>query len=304
MSLSRLPVALFMCGFLLESMGETPKLSNYSKWTSLGYTNVTQIKGLATLQGNLALLCDGPSRSNDAMSDYPGCRAVIVGADGGILSTIKTDLLAAQKLPDHRMVFLGKDLSLTLRESSGVEHLIASSAADPRVSEDGSQVLYTQFAGHVTQQQPGLEGKILSQNLTNGSLRPITDDVFASSPFAVPGSKDVLFLSGRTGLASIWVASPGKPDRQITNLGKTKVDKDFIPVFGRELLWLPGSRKAVFTATYGSHTLWLLDIDNGKARKIGPGRLPTLLDGHTIMASIDTPAAASNIVTYSLEVNP
>lgn len=137
-------------------------------------------------------------------------------------------------------------------------------------------------------------------------MRTVTEDPLGSSPFPVPGSEDVLFLSARTGLASIWLASPGKPDRQITNIGKTNIDKSFVPVFGRELVWLPDShtRKAVFTASYGKHALWLLDIDSGKAIRLGPGRLPTLKKKDTVQAVNDNTSSLSVIVEYSCGGRP
>jgi hypothetical protein len=80
----------------------------------------------------------------------------------------------------------------------------------------------------------------------------------------------VLFVSGRTGVASLWLARPGQPARQLTNVGAREVGPGFVPVPGRELVWLDG-QTAVYTATYdGIATRWTLDVETGAAREVTP----------------------------------
>ena len=263
----------------------------------MGLKKLSRHTGLTSLHRDLALVCEAAQATSDAPSVLPNCDAALIDRDGALHALGRNHLLAAQRLPADRMLFLTRDLSLIIRETSGVEHIIASSAAEPRVSEDGSRVVFTQFHG-ATELQPGNIGKLVSRNMSDGVLHTVTEDPSASSPFPVPGSQDVIFLSARTGLASIWMAAPGLPDRQITNIGKTRVDGNFVPVFGRELVWIPGTRKAVYTASYGTHNLWLLDIDKGRAVKLGPGRLPQWAENAAIMAIDDDPGSPGGAVQY------
>jgi len=109
-----------------------------------------------------------------------------------------------------------------------------------------------------------------------------------SSPFLRPGTDDVLFVSARTGIASLWLARPGARPRQLTNVGARSVDASFVPVPGRELVWLD-SHLAVFTATYdGVSTLWALDVDRARAAPLGPGRWPQR-HADTVIALADAP---------------
>ncbi len=214
------------------------------RWTAAALQRIAHHAGLASLHRDLALVCDGTSIPSDAASALPDCDAARVDKEGAIHPLRRNGLIAAQMLPADRMLLLTRNLSLLLRDTSGSESLIASSAANPRVSEDGTQVVFTQFSTGTVFLRPGEVGRIVSQKISDGKWRTVTEDPSASSPFPVPvpgsgsgsGSDDVLFLSARTGLASIWIASPGKPDRQITNVGKTKMDASFVPVFGQELV--------------------------------------------------------------------
>lgn len=61
------------------------------------------------------------------------------------------------------------------------------------------------------------------------------DHPLDSSPFVVPDSDEVLFVSGRTGVASLWLAAPGAPARPLTNRGLRQVSAGFVPVPSREL---------------------------------------------------------------------
>jgi hypothetical protein len=270
--------------------------------------SLAKLKGLASWHGGkVALICQETAHPSDASSAQPDCGLAQVGASGAVMSLGRNGLLAAQSLPRDRMLLLSRDLTLFLRDAVGREIVIATSVAEPRASDDGLQVIFTQFPPGSHRLEPGLPGKLTGMYLADRRTRVITEDATASSPYPVPGSDEVVFLSARTGLASIWLASPGKPDRQLTNVGKSTVDVHFIPVYGREWVWLPGGRKAIYTAFYGDHHLWELDIDSGKARRLGPGRLPTLVRAgagvgtDSILAVVGKPDANPQAVGYRLQ---
>jgi hypothetical protein len=270
--------------------------------------NLARLKGLASWHGGkVALICQETAHPSDASSAQPDCGLAQVGPSGALMSLGRNGLLAAQSLPGDRMLLLSRDLTLSLRDAIGREIVMATSVAEPRASDDGSHVIYTQFAPGSHRLEPGLVGKLTGMRLADKQTRIITEDATASSPYPVPGSDEVVFLSARTGLASIWLAAPGKLDRQLTNVGKTTVDAQFIPVYGREWVWLPGGRKAVYTASYGDHHLWELDIDSGKARRLGPGRLPTLIragagaSADSILAVVGRPDENPQVVGYRLQ---
>lgn len=264
--------------------------------------NLARLKGLASWHGGkVALICQETAYPSDAAAAQPDCALAKLGVSGEITTLGRKGLLAAQSLPQDRMLLLSQELALFLRDAAGREILMATSVAEPRVSEDGAQVIFTQFPLGTHRLEPGLSGKLMGMRLSDKTMRTITEDPSASSPYPVPGSDEVVFLSARTGLASIWLAAPGKADRQLTNVGKTRVDAEFIPVYGREWVWLTGMRKAVYTAFYGDTELWELDIDSGKARRLGPGRLPTLVTKDSVLAVVGKPDENPRMVGYRLE---
>jgi len=276
----------------------------FPRWSFEALVAISRQPGLASLHRDVALICQSGSEPTDAASAFPDCDAGLIDAHGAWVPLGRHRLLAALRLPSDRLLLLTRDLSLVLRDALGGEKLLASAVADPRVSDDGARVVFTQFPSGTRSLAPGNRGIIAGLKVADGLRWTVTEDAMASSPFPVPGSDDVLFLSARTGLASIWLASPGKPDRQITNRGKTRVDAGFIPVFGRELVWIPGTRTAVYTASYGTHSLWKLDLETAKAVRLGPGRLPQLAEGAAILAVDDDSRAASSVVRYPLRYQP
>ena len=163
------------------------------------------------------------------------------------------------------------DRRLTLRGADGVEREIARDVADPRfeTSDGRRRVVFTQLppGADIT---PETTGHLVLLDLDRGTRRTISDHPLDSSPFIVPGSDDVVFVSGRTGIASLYLARPGKPPRQLTNVGMRRLDPaTFVPVPGRELEWVPGTRTAIFVARYGGEaTRWSIDVDTGAAEQL------------------------------------
>lgn len=165
-----------------------------------------------------------------------------------------------------------RERRLVLRGPDGVERELARDVADPRfeTSDGRRRVVFTQLPPG-RDVAPDTTGHLVVLDLDRGTRRTVTDHPLDSSPFLVPGSDDVLFVSGRTGIASLYLARPGRPPRQLTNVGMRRLDPaTFIPVPGRELEWIPGTRTAIFIARYGGEaTRWQIDVDTGAAIRLG-----------------------------------
>jgi len=227
---------------------------------------------VAALEGDIALLCAPPTAATDA--ETPSCDAAWVGAAGALTPWGKGNLLAAARLDGDRVVALTRDRDLVLSVPGGEERVLARHVADPRVAPDRRAVVFTELRGDSDVIAPDTTGRLVLLDLDRGTRRVVTDHPMDSSPFIRPGTDDVLFVSARTGIASLWLARPGARPRQLTNVGAHAMDASFVPVPGRELVWLD-ARIAVFTATYdGVSTLWAIDVDRGRAAPLGPGRWP------------------------------
>jgi len=86
-----------------------------------------------------------------------------------------------------------------------------------------------------------------------------------------PDGEQILFVSGRSGLASLWMMSPdGGGQVQITNKGikggTGRAPEGFVPVplSSRDLRWKE-SRRVTYS---GGDGLWNVDIETGEAEKI------------------------------------
>ncbi len=246
------------------------------------------LPGVQAIHRDIALVCEpmpasgsapGEPAGSDSVDAIPDCDAVIVDGAGVTRPLGRGGLLAAQRFgaiegDDGALLLLRRDLTLVLRDRTGRERAIATAVADPRVADDGRRVVLTELPPGTTELVPGLSTRIVLLDLAAGARRVITDDPLASAPFVVPGSGDVLYVSSRTGVASFWLASPGRAPRQITNVGLKRLPAaGWTPVAGRDLVWQPGTRRAVYTASYaGAHDLWSIDVDTGAATRLGPGR--------------------------------
>jgi hypothetical protein len=175
------------------------------------------------------------------------------------------------RLDGAGLVLLDGERRLVVRGADGVERVLARDVADARVeSSDGRRrVVFTQLpAGRDI--APDTTGHLVVLDLDRGTRRTVSDHPLDSSPFIVPGSDDVLFVSGRTGIASLYLARPGRAPRQLTNVGMRHLDPaTFVPVPGRELEWIPGTRAAIYVARYGGvATRWRIDVDTGVAEPL------------------------------------
>jgi hypothetical protein len=134
------------------------------------------------------------------------------------------------------------------------------------VRHGDGRMLFTDLRGDAI--SPATVGRLVMIDLATGDERVIDDDPTDSNPFVVPGTDDVLFVSSRSGLASLYLARPGHPPRRITNAGVRAIsDPRWVPVPGREL-WFEG-RVAVFTAHYGGvASRWRVDVDTGAAEQL------------------------------------
>lgn len=252
------------------------------------------VPGLATLHRGLATVCP----QLDVERDFEGCEVAWVD-EHELTPTGTRGLMSALRFDETHIATLSDRLELAIDDLDGHRTVVARGALDPRAVDDGRRLLYVQLAGEPEQAQLGDIGHIEVLDVITGEARRVTDDPRDSSPWMVPHTDDVLFVSARTGIASIWLApGDGSPPHQITNIGMTEVGPGFVPVPGRELVWVK-PRTAVFTAHYGTHSLWTLDLDTGAAKRVGPGRLPALHpDGGVVAVHDEDPALGLTVVRY------
>ena len=242
---------------------------------------------VVTLDADVALVCGPAAPATDHDDAAPDCDAALVGPGGALTELGRGGLLAAARLDRARLVLLTRERALVVRAGAR-EVELARDVVDPRLAPDRRAVAFTQLPAGATAIDPSTTGRLVLLDLDRGTRRLVTDHPLDSSPFPRPGGDDVLFVSGRTGVASLFLARPGQPPRQLTNVGAREVGPGFVPVPGRELVWLAGGRLAVYTATYdGVATLWVIDVDRGVAAPLGAGRWPRLVDDGARVAALD-----------------
>ena len=252
---------------------------------------------VVALDGDIALICSEAAAGTDVDDAAGDCDAAVVDGHGTLTALGRGGLLAAGRVDKDRLALLTRDRTLVLR-TGATEVILGHDIADPRVAADRRAIAFTQLPAGAGI-EPSTTGRLVVLDLDRGTRRVVSDHPLDSAPFLRPGTDDVLFVSGRTGVASLYLARPGQPPRQLTNVGAREVGPGFVPVFGRDLVWTDDGRVAVYTATYdGVATLWALDVDRAAATPLGAGRWPHLTADAVI--AIDTATAAPIARTFAV----
>ena len=241
----------------------------------------------------------------DVLTSCPDSAALDAGASCTVSELVGTttraveiaDVRLALRASAERMVVLKTSGALVLRAVDGAETLIAAWAVDPSVAADGVRVAFVTVAIA----EPGTATRVVLHDLRDGSVRIIADDPDASSPFVVPDSDDVVYISSRSGLASIWRGN-GEYEIQVTNVDLESGDQGVLPTFGSNVLWVPGVRVLAFTASTPDRTtestIWKYDVALGVVEPLGPGAWPQIAPDGTVLAAISLSSDAGCAVTY------
>lgn len=181
--------------------------------------------------------------------------------------------------------------------------------ASPAFSPDGARLAYSRVPAAW---QPGeLPGgfDLHVVDLATGTDRELTAGYDDAEPVWTPDGRSILFLSGRrTGLTSFWIAdADGGGIRQVTNLGKTRVDEDFVPnpSANAGTAWSRDGSMLLYGAVYSpGGEVVVLRFDRSfkalEARDLGAGRSPQWSERGTVLATRKG-AAGSEVVELSLE---
>lgn len=284
-----------LCAFSLGGAGCTPTAAPTPSGLT-GYCAIATQSGLAAWSGDVVTVCDGPPASGD---HEPPAPCSLFRASAGELTPIAlpdgVEPRVALSAQGGKLVVLTTDQRLLFGPPSGPLAELAAWAAEPAVSDDGARVAYVALADGFTEPELGVPTQLVVHDLAADRREVLTTDELASSPFPVPGSSEVLFVSTQTGVASLWRATPGGTPTQLTNVGMTRVEQGFVPVPGRQLAWI-GAAEAVFTAEYADDRIWRLDLASGVAEELGPGAWPRANEDGSVIAQNGNGEACA--VTY------
>ena len=238
-----------------------------------------------------------------------GASCAISELVGGVARAVEVaDARLALRASGGRLVVLKTSGALVLRSASGAETTLAAWASDPSVAADGGRVAYVTVADGVALPMglvaaPGTATQVVLQDLRDESVRLIADDAAASSPLAVPNSDDVVYVSARSGLASIWRGN-GEYELQVTNLDVEAGDQGVLPTFGSHVAWVPGARTLAFEVNTAGSEVWQYDVSLGTVELLGPGAWPQIAPDGTVLAASALMSDAACAVTYLANEDP
>lgn len=248
------------------------------------YCELAARAGEVRLQAGIATVC-APADGVEVEGSAEDCSHQRVGADGALSPLDLPGVRTALASPDGGLVLLFDDGRLVSRGQDGAERELAAWAADPSLV--GRRLAYVAApAGALLEDDGPAVGTPLEVVLETlgGGREVLATDPDAATPFALPDGSGVIFVSTRTGVASIFRADRDGT-RQLTNLGLDSTGQDFVPIPTGELVWMPGSTRAVYAAEYDDARVWIVDAASGDTEELGPGRLPEI-DGGAVRVAV------------------
>ncbi len=250
------------------------------------YCAAATAEGLDSWSGAYQTLCPAADHAIDGPTE--GCRHYRI--EGGEAQDL--GLPGVRRVLDAgggALVLWREDGALVHRDARGEERVLAGWASDPSVGSTDPTVAYLTVSTedleedeHGREPALGAPVQVVLRPMT-GPAEVLTVDPEAASPWALPDGSGVLFVSTRTGLASIWRVRRGEEPVQLTNVGLDEVGQEFVPVPAGALAWLPDGR-AVFATQIERDELWLLDPDSGATERLGPGAHPRVGPDGVVLA--------------------
>lgn len=232
------------------------------------YCAVAGHAGLDSWVGDVVTLC-APAEDDHSAA----CRGMRVGPAGALEPIVlPAGVEALRVLPaGDALVVSALDGRLLLVRDGAIERELATQAIDAWIDEAGERVVFV--APTEGELELGVPTVIAAVELASGARTVLVDDAEASTPRPIPGTRDVLFVSTRDGLASLHVVREGGAVERITHEGLTEWTQDAVPVPERELAFVGGT--LVFAAELDAGPqLWSLDLETREVRALGEGSWP------------------------------
>lgn len=255
---------------------ETPPAAEPEALTELQLQTIAELDGLFSRHRDVAVVCEEDASQRSPESPFPNCDVAIVDASGAVEMLGFDNVRNAQRLAGDHLLIVNRDHEMMVTDPAGSRlRSFDGDFTSPHVEPDGIHVL-------VLSHSSAPDGTASYSNIErvqafSGVREVLVDDPSAYAPHAVPDSDRIVFVSARTGVASLWLREADGNEVQISNRAVTSAHgKGFKPVPVHELSWLPSNpRVAVYSAFVDDHhELFMLDTIGGRVDRIGPGRLP------------------------------
>ncbi len=229
---------------------------------------------------------DVVTECRSASDDVIECTAGRVSASGEVTAiAIAEPFVRVLAASNDRYVVLLADERLVIADDDGaIGRVLASWASDPWISDDGERVAWIGLPDGVDAWDFGVPTVIAVQDIDDAERTIVAQDDLAGAPRPIPGTRDVLYASSQSGLASFWMAGPDLGARQVTNLGLTEIGQDSVPIAGRQLAWSSGTLYYGVTGESAT-TLWRLVLGNGITERLGDGAWPHRRSDGAVLAA-------------------
>lgn len=172
------------------------------------YCQVASLDGLLDWTGSAVVACPGltPGAGEEPI-DGSTCVVSTIDASGQAHETSFSNVQGAQVLSDGRVLVWSFDGSLSIRSEGGTTRAIADVALDPWLDAERNRIAYVAPGAGATTLEPGDDRRVVVYDLGTGTELEVLADATASSPIAIPGTDDILYVSSAGGTAAIFRAT-------------------------------------------------------------------------------------------------
>lgn len=236
----RIPLVAGLVVLAAGSCNATPQEDPGFVSTELdAYCSIASRPDLVSWVGDIVTTCD-----QGELDHHGACSAGRVV--GGTLEPIDFGAQRIQlALPasQGRLVVLLEDGALVLTDGAGnIQRELDGWAVDPAVSPDGERVAWIGVPDGFDLAEAGMGTPkvVATMSLADSARTVLVEDMMASAPRPIPGSREVLYVSANEdGVSGFFLAGPQRGATQITNIGLVDDTEENDPVAGSPAVWAP-----------------------------------------------------------------
>jgi murein DD-endopeptidase MepM/ murein hydrolase activator NlpD len=195
---------------------------------------------------------------------------VLLQGGGELIPVREEPVVDARPHPGGWTLLRTLDGSVVLRGADGEERRLADRGYVGTWSLDGRRLTFVELTP-----RPGATdaSRVRVHDVAEGRSWTVARGSDDTAAALSPSGEHVIFVSGRTGVAALWiVSSKGGDPVQLTNHGE-RIGPDFVPMPSFDLIWDESSDRIFYEAHYDEPEVYVLRVSADRSSVVEQGRV-------------------------------